>query len=64
MKVYWLDGGLRLEPETSEDEKRIAAIEAAIRALEGVTIQAPLGETGFSSPELHQIFVGSASKFL
>ena len=64
MKVYWLNGGLRLEPETDKDLKRVSAIEAAVRVLEGVEITTNQPKASFSSPELAQTALGSASKLL
>jgi hypothetical protein len=53
MKVYWLDEGLRLVPESSVDRGRIEAIETMLRDLEGVSIhKAETDQPSFTSPEL------------
>jgi hypothetical protein len=61
MKVFWLDGGLKLDPECEQDRRRLSALEPAIRSLSGLVIAEPNEERHYTSPELTQTVVGSAS---
>lgn len=64
MKVFWLDGGLKINPEGEKDVQRLTTLEAAVRAFDGMVITELEKGDQHSSPELVQTAVGSASKFL
>jgi hypothetical protein len=61
MRVFWWQAGLHIEPEGEEDVMRITAIEATIRALEGVRIFQEDHKCGFSSSGLLHTLAGSDS---
>lgn len=53
MKVFWLDGGLHLEPEDDEDRSRLLKLEIAIGSFNKVTVRVERGvASGHSSPAL------------
>ena len=52
MRVYWWQAGLHIEPENERDRERLGAIEATLRALDGLSVSdRPKGETFSSAPE-------------
>jgi hypothetical protein len=59
MRVYWLNCGLRLEPEGENDMAAVIEIERAIRTLAGLRI-APEVQSRGSSFDLDQAALGSA----
>lgn len=61
MRVYWLDGGLRLEPESNDERARVVLIETAIRALADTQIAEEVQGEGFTSVELDQAALGIAN---
>lgn len=61
MRVLWLNDALRLEPESDHDRERLLALENAIRTLAGMRIADVVPDGSFSSPELDQAALGSAS---
>lgn len=60
MRVFWLNGGLRLEPESDGDRETVTPVEKAIRVLSTTRIACETTDGTFSSPEL-QAALGSAS---
>lgn len=62
MKIYWLNGGLRIEPETEGEFPKVTALETAIRALADARIADPVDAKGFSCVELDHAALGSSIK--
>jgi hypothetical protein len=61
MRVFWLDGGLRIQPETSDEIEATLQIEKAIRVLSDTRIAKEVQLPSYSDERIVQAAFGSAN---